>query len=588
MKNIKLTRTLGIATLTLGIGFLATLAISTYNTLTAQPEINTDIDPNSRYISLDNLDTANLPEGNSESIPQTEIIQDEVVPEKQGVITEDSSRQIIKVDGVLTDEKQQELEEEYGVTFTQDQENNGVYVINTDENSNTEGLTEEIDATVETDIPVKMAADTIDWGISRIGANSIWTESTGSGIKVAVIDTGVQITHPDLSSNITTGYDFVNNDTNPSDDNGHGTHVSGIIAAVQNQSGTIGASHNAKIMPVKVLNADGYGYLSDVAKGIYYAADNGARIINMSLGATTDSLILRDAVNYAARKGVLVVSAAGNNSGQPCTYPAAYSNSICVVATDNNNKLASFSNLGGELAAPGVSNYSTYLGSTYRYLSGTSMATPHVSGAAAILMSECTDCTTSEIRTLLRDSAVDLGEAGNDIIFGYGLVDLVSAMKILNPEEEETPTETPDENPVDTPEENTEPIKEKDITQTVQITFPEETKNKRYIPSEYEDITLEFSLFPIVENSNISKIEVSLDNEIVYTTQKQEDEYELTLEVLDTSQHWIRVTAYFDDHKKSTDSIIIDLTQFKTTALSNNGRGKSVLGISTYVNWLFR
>lgn len=535
-----------------------------------------------RYVSEGEPDDHTL----AETIPQEETSTDA----EQGELEEDTNRQVININKDLTDSEKEDLEDKYDIEFSDDESNNGIYVIEIGEDSDLEGLEEEDSVeNIETDVPIKMFADTIDWGINRIGANSIWETSSGAGIKIAVIDTGIQTDHPDLSSNIIAGYDFVNNDTNAYDDNGHGTHVAGIIAATQNQAGTIGASYSTKLMPIKVLNSSGYGYLSDVAQGIYFAANNGARIINLSLGTSVDSYTLKTAIIYAANRGVLVVAAAGNSYGAPCSYPAAYSSAVCVVATDSNNRLASFSNVGGELSAPGVSNYSTFLGSTYRYLSGTSMATPHVAGAAATVMAACTDCSTSEVRSILRDTAIDLGAEGQDIIFGYGLVDLVSAIDSIT-EEEETDEEIPTEDPVseepdettDTPSEN---IKYED--QRVNITFPETARNSRYIHLVEEDITVKFELTPTVEVSGLEKTDVTLNNELIYTTTKQTDEFEIDLETLDHSQHWLKATSYFKDGKRSRDYIVIDMTYLDSNALTDNrGRSKSVLGISTSV-WDF-
>lgn len=518
-----------------------------------------------------------------EENPEPAVIKNDVTPEeKKGEIKVDEDRKILNVGKTLSSTEIEEIEEKYSVEFTSDTPKNGVYVINTTEESNTTTLTTDLKAQVETDIPVKMTADRIDWGISRIGADKVWDKTTGSGIKVAVIDTGVQLTHPDLSSNITTGYDFVNNDSDASDDNGHGTHVAGIIAAIQNSAGTIGAANKARIMPVKVLNNQGYGYLSDVAKGIYYAADNGARVINLSLGASTDSLTLKNAIAYAAGKGVIIAAAAGNDYGKTCSYPAAYPGAICVVATDSYNKLASFSNIGGELAAPGVSNYSTYLGSTYKYMSGTSMATPHVAGAAAVVISYCSTCTSSQIRTILRENAVDLGVVGQDGVFGYGLVDLVASINSLTPETAtEEPTTTPETEEPTTSQSTTPP--KKAISQILSITEPETNTARRYTPTQVGDITIKFKLEPISETSKLQKVILTLNNEKLYEGTQQEDEYIVEEEKLDHSQNWVRVTAYFSDGTKSTDSITIDLTKIKGRSTS----GKSIKGVSTFIDFRY-
>jgi len=534
--------------------------------------INDTEDANSLYISEE--------EGIIEENPAVPETKTNTTPEdKKGVIEEDTSRQVLSIGKTLTKEEIANIEDEYSVTFTTDTPKNGIYVINTTDETNTKTLTEDLNATVETDIPVKMSADKVDWGITRIGADKIWDKSTGSGIKVAVIDTGVDLLHTDLSANISTGYDFVNNDASPMDDNGHGTHVAGIIASVQNGIGVIGAANAAKVMPVKVLNNQGYGYLSDVAKGIYYAADNGARVINLSLGAPSDSLTLKAAVDYAVKKGVVVVAAAGNDGGQTCSYPAAYASVICVVATDTYNKLASFSNIGGELAAPGVYNYSTYPGNLYKYMSGTSMSTPHVAGSVAVVMSLCKDCTSTQVKDILHNTAVDLGVTGKDSIFGYGLVDLVAAVTSLTPvttvpDTTTTPTEEPT-----TGTTNTGTV----VAQNISITEPVTNTANRYYPTQEGDILVKFSLEPLSEKSTLQKIVLSLNNEILYTTTSQTDEYTIKKENLDHSQNWVRVTAYFPNSKKSTDSIVLDLTKLKTS-----GRRQStsnVLGISTFYDF---
>jgi hypothetical protein len=343
-------------------------------------------------------------------------------------------------------------------------------------------------------------------------------------------------------------------------------------------------------MPVKVLNESGYGYLSDVAKGIYYATDNGARVINLSLGTSYDSSTLRQAVEYAANRGVLLVGAAGNESGSPCSYPAAYSSVICVVATDQNNKLASFSNIGGELAAPGVYNYSTYINSSYAKLSGTSMASPHIAGSAALVMSVCTECTTSEVRNILRDTATDLGTVDYDIIFGHGLVNLVDAIESILPEEDEEDTENieeeqPTEEPEDTTqdqsrerEENPIPDRSKSpkTTYTLTITSPETNASKRYSPRTREDIDIEFKVTP--SDSSVISYKILLNNEKVEDYDGNEPQYTLSIEELSGIQHLLTIKAYLDDGTEITDSLLVDLIHLSS-------RGRSVRGISDFRNW---
>ena len=562
-----------ISTFTLFVFSIFILVISSRNSQILNNTLNQDL--YSKYISDDDVDTED-----------TVVVDNPTESEeKMGELVEDTTRQILKVGKVLSAEEISQLEETYNVEFTDDQVESGVYVVNVSDDSNLEDLEDEdFVESVETDIPVKMFADTVDWGVSKIGTDEIWDYGSGSGIKVAIIDTGIQLNHPDLVANVVSGFDFVNNDETAMDDNGHGTHVSGIVAATSNGSGSVGVGYSVSLMPVKVLNSSGYGYLSDVAKGIYYAANNGARIINMSLGASVDSDTLKNAISYASRKGVLIVAAAGNEYGAPCSYPAAYSEVICVVATDKDNHLASFSNIGGELSAPGVSNYSTYLGSTYKSLSGTSMASPHVAGAAAVLMSKCTTCTTSDIRNVLRETSVDLGDVGKDIIFGYGLIDLDSAMHTYIEEdmeneepEEEIPTETPDDTEDEIVYEN----------QSLIIVEPVEERNNRYIHNVEEDIVLKFALSPTVESSDLSSIVVYLDNTEVYSTTKQVDEYTFALEDLTNRQYSVKVRATFNSGRVSQDRLMIDLTNIQTSSFSNNRGKNSVLGITDFLIGLF-
>ncbi|RLA93629.1 MAG: hypothetical protein DRG69_06745, partial [Deltaproteobacteria bacterium] len=261
-----------------------------------------------------------------------------------------------------------------------------------------------------------------------IDAPEAWDIETGNeSIVIAIIDTGVDWDHPDLSANIWNntdeaidgndtdgngyvddirGWDFVNNDNNPMDDNGHGTHCAGIAGAVTNNSiGIAGVCWNCAIMLVKGLNSEGIGYEDDLANAIIYAADNGADIISMSWGSYTDSNLIRDAIDYAYNKGVILVAAAGNDNITAKHYPAAYDRVIAVSATDNSDAKASFSNWGSwiDVAAPGVNIYSTYLNDTYTNLSGTSMSCPFVAGLAGLILSK-TNFSQEEVRTILRST----------------------------------------------------------------------------------------------------------------------------------------------------------------------------------------
>ena len=280
-------------------------------------------------------------------------------------------------------------------------------------------------------------AETLPWGINRIDADLAWSVTTADSIKVAVIDTGIDIKHPDLQGNLKGGFSAVSYTKSYNDDNGHGTHVAGIIGALDNTIGVIGVGHKIDLYSVKVLNRRGSGYLSDVIEGIDWAIASGMQVINMSLGTTADVQSFRDAVIRANQAGIVQVAAAGN-SGGAVSYPAAYSQVIAVSATDNTDTIASWSSRGSEidLAAPGVNIYSTYKGQTYKTLSGTSMASPHVAGVAALVLSlpaKCDydlngACSPDEVKQRLEATAEDLGAMGYDAFYGHGLIDAERAV----------------------------------------------------------------------------------------------------------------------------------------------------------------
>lgn len=280
------------------------------------------------------------------------------------------------------------------------------------------------------------------YGLVNIRAPQGWDYSTGSSsVTIAILDTGVDLGHADLASKIVPGYDFVNDDTLADDDHfqSHGTHAAGIAAAIGNNGvGVAGVSWGARIMPVKVLNAGGGGSFADAADGIIWAADHGAQIINVSLGGTSPSTVLHDAVNYAYGKGVIIVAAAGNDNGT-IRYPARYPNVIAVGAVDSLNNRAGTSNYGSELdlVAPGVNIYSTVVGG-YDYNSGTSMAAPYVSGLAAILYGILGNGSSGLVTSQMESTALDLGSAGFDVYHGFGLIQMDSALKLVLP-----PTERP-------------------------------------------------------------------------------------------------------------------------------------------------
>ena len=228
------------------------------------------------------------------------------------------------------------------------------------------------------------------WGMTTVYAPEAWKVTQGSSsVKIAILDTGIDQNHPDLSSKIVAQKNFTGKGT-PDDRYGHGTHVAGIAAAITNNGiGVAGLGYNSSLMNGKVLSDSGSGYYSWIASGITWATDNDAKVINMSLGGTAADSTLASAVDYAWSKGVVVVAAAGNNGNSLPFYPAAYDNCIAVGATDRKDAKASFSNYGSwvDVAAPGVDIYSTYNKGDYDYISmsGTSMASPHVAGLAALV-----------------------------------------------------------------------------------------------------------------------------------------------------------------------------------------------------------
>ncbi|HEU4964506.1 MAG TPA: S8 family serine peptidase [Bacilli bacterium] len=271
------------------------------------------------------------------------------------------------------------------------------------------------------------------WNLPIIAADQAWQISTGSSdIKVAVVDTGVDLAHPEFKGQLVQGVNFVAGTDNPQDDNGHGTHVSGIIAArTNNLEGIAGLDWAGKIMPVKTMASDGSGSVVDISDGVRWAVDHGARVINMSLGEYNDSDYLHDAIKYAYDKGAVIVSAMGNDGIDTPSYPAAYPEVIAVAANDETTESALFSNWGPHtsVSAPGVSIPSTYPGKRYVAMSGTSMATPHVAGVAALLLSINPDLTPKDVRHILESTADDLGPEGKDEYYGYGQINVAKAVR---------------------------------------------------------------------------------------------------------------------------------------------------------------
>ncbi len=255
------------------------------------------------------------------------------------------------------------------------------------------------------------------WAWSTIQAYRAWDTTQGAAnIKIAIIDSGIQSSHPDLDAKLVRGYDFVDGDAAPEDGNGHGTHVAGSAAAeTNNGTGGAGTCPACRIMPIRVLDDAGSGTLSDVAEGIVFAADQGAQVINLSLGGG-GSVLLEMAVDYAWDKGAFLACAAGNDGTTSITtaYPAPYNNCFAVAATTSADTRARFSNYGAwvEVAAPGASIVSTWLADGYATVSGTSMAAPHVAGLAGLLSSQ--GLSNAQIRERICTTADPIAGTGSE------------------------------------------------------------------------------------------------------------------------------------------------------------------------------
>ncbi len=286
----------------------------------------------------------------------------------------------------------------------------------------------------------------LPWGVDRIDAELVWPLTVASGVRVAVIDTGIDTTHSDLAGNVAGGYSAVSYTASYKDDNGHGTHVAGTVGALNNRVGVVGVSPGTSLLGVKVLDSAGRGWVSDIIAGIDWSIANGARVINMSLGGPTYVAAFQAAIDRANAAGVVVVAAAGNSgvTDNSIQYPGAYNGVTAVGATDRTNVIAPFSTRGPQvdLAAPGVGVNSTYWtslrGSGYAELNGTSMAAPHVAGAAALVLSTPVAAwdadadgswDSDEVEARLKATATDLGDPGADSLYGAGLVSAYAATR---------------------------------------------------------------------------------------------------------------------------------------------------------------
>jgi minor extracellular protease Epr len=280
---------------------------------------------------------------------------------------------------------------------------------------------------VEEDQIVELKPEKMDWGITATNTSVAWnSDFKGNGIKIAVLDSGVDLNHEDV--NVAGGTSFVAYTTSYQDDNGHGTHVTGIIGAKHNDIGVAGVAPNAELYAIKVLNSEGLGYISDIAAGINWAIINHIDIINLSIGTQKESSILKSLIQKAFTNNIIVVAAAGNDGAEATQdtidYPARYEETVAVGAVDTNHNHPTFSSTGPalDLVAPGVNIISTYSNNKYVSMDGTSMAVPYVSGILALWIEANPTRSPSSIRDQILSSSLDLGIAGKDPVFGHGLI----------------------------------------------------------------------------------------------------------------------------------------------------------------------
>jgi thermitase len=275
------------------------------------------------------------------------------------------------------------------------------------------------------------------WHLPQIHSPEAWSVTTGSAsVVVAVVDSGVDDQHPDLASKVVEGWNFVDPNAGTSDVIGHGTAVAGTIAAASNNSiGIAGVNWASRIMPLVVVDSTDFAAYSDIASAFQYAADRGVRVINASVGGPNQSDTLQNAVNYAWNKGAVIFASAMNDSTDSPYYPAACTYVVAVSATDNNDRLASFSNYGNwiTLAAPGTNILTTANGGGYSYWNGTSFSAPIVAGVAALSLAVNPALSASALVSLLKQTADDIGPPGFDASFGWGRVNAFHAVSAALP-----------------------------------------------------------------------------------------------------------------------------------------------------------
>lgn len=268
------------------------------------------------------------------------------------------------------------------------------------------------------------------YNLTKINAPAAWDlNQSNPSIQIAIIDTGVQLNHPELSSKLLPGYDYVDYDNIPEDGNGHGTHVAGIAASITNNGvGIAGTAPLASIVPIRVLDNSGQGTIGNVGNGLVFAANNGVQVVNLSLGGPTGDAFLQAAVQYAWDRGAVIIAAAGNDNTSYPIVPASYPNVIAVASTNSSDLKSNFSNYGPwvDMAAPGDVILSTYLSGSYAYLSGTSMAAPQVAGVAALLAAQ------GKTNVQIRDALCFASDpvSGSGIYWTYGRLNAYQSLQV--------------------------------------------------------------------------------------------------------------------------------------------------------------